>query len=53
MDSSKVIIVILVVVIPVVIFVAWKFWRWYILQSDLEMYEMGQMRKVQGNCSAV
>jgi hypothetical protein len=53
MDASKIIIIILLVIIPVVAFAAYKFWRWYILQADLEMYEMGLMRRWLGKGSAV
>ncbi|KAK5949891.1 hypothetical protein OHC33_009076 [Knufia fluminis] len=32
-------------IIPVVVFLAWKFWVWYILQGDLERIEEGLRRQ--------
>jgi hypothetical protein len=53
MDASKTILVCFLVVTPAVSYVAWRFWRWYILQSTLSMVEEGEMRKQAGMPQAV
>ncbi len=53
MDASKTILVCFLVVTPVTVYLSWKFWKWYMLQSNLEMAELGEVRRQQGSAPAV
>lgn len=53
MEPALAILVCLLVIVPVTVYGSWRFWKWYILETDVLKIEQGQLRMLAGHAPAV